>query len=115
MSSDVQDSEDILHVEQVENAEYEMYDVVSDEGDKVAVVPMVFLRNVLGPGQALRASDGDAENTFVFWFEAGERNGLQWRNINWTAPKPASETDAHSVLDDAEELTLQIVPKEDWT
>lgn len=113
MSKSEDDSENTSSLGQ--NGEtYEMYDVVSEEGEELSAGPMEWLRDVLGEDQALRSSDGSAENTFIFWFEVGERNGLQWRNINWGAPQRASETDARAVLSEAEELTLQIVPKEDY-
>lgn len=99
----------------VEEHDHEMYDVVSEEGEPLPADGPEWLRSVLAEDQALRASDGEAENTFIFWYSTGERNGLQWRNINWTSPQSASETDVHAVFDDAEELTLQIVPKEDYS
>lgn len=98
----------------VHDLEHEMYDVVSEEGESLPLEAVEWLRNLLAEDQALRASDGEAENTYIFWYSVGERNGLQWRNINWTSPRPANSTDVRAVLDDAEDLTLQIVPKEDY-
>lgn len=98
----------------VHEQEHEMYDVVSEEGESLPLEAVEWLRNLLAEDQALRASDGEAENTYIFWYSVGERNGLQWRNINWASPRPATSTDVRAVLDDAEDLTLQIVPKEDY-